>query len=89
MHKVVSMRLSNLLLRARCGTESIFKRSTAGLNLKLLFSKIGCLTKAKEHSLTFYLRVAGGEKEQIHAFPKREAYSYIYIINLNRESEIY
>ena len=38
-----------------CGTGSIFKRSTAGLNSEFPFSKSACLAKAKEPNMPHYL----------------------------------
>ena len=42
-----------------CDTRSIFKQSKASLISELFFSYIGCLIKAKEFSLLYYLFKAG------------------------------
>ena len=42
-------------------TRSTSKQNTAGLNSEFSFSETGCLTKAKELSLLYYLLIAGGE----------------------------
>ena len=44
---------------AACDTRSVFKWSKAGLNSEFSFL-IGCVTKAKEPSLSDYLPIAGG-----------------------------
>ena len=49
---------------------SIFKPSLTGLNSEFSFSKTYCLTKAEEHSLPYYLPIAGGRIFLIHTFPK-------------------
>ena len=43
-------------------TKSIFKRNTAGLNSEFSFSQTGWLTKAKEHSLSYYLSITGEDE---------------------------
>ena len=45
--------------QAGCDTRSIFKQSLTGLDSEFSFSWTGCLTKAKESSLPYYL--AGGK----------------------------
>ena len=57
-----------LLPQAGCDTRWIFRQNKAGLNSEFSFSKTGCLTKAKKHSLSYYLpsAVGWGEK-QMHA----------------------
>ena len=50
--------------------RSIFKQSTAGLNLEFSFYLTGCFTKVKEFSLPYYLLIALRENRWIHAFPK-------------------
>ena len=52
------MGLYLLNTQAGCNTRSILKCSIAGLNSAFLISKISCLTKAKETSLTYYLPIA-------------------------------
>ena len=42
-----------------CDIRSISKQKNAGLNAILSFSKISCLTKAKELSLSYCLPTAG------------------------------
>ena len=51
---------TNPSAQARYDTRSIFKRNLMGSNSKLSFSKTSCLTKAEEHSLPYYLPIAGG-----------------------------
>ena len=46
--------------RAGCDSGSIFKRSLTDLNSQFSFSWTGCLTKAKEPSLLYYLPIAQG-----------------------------
>ena len=48
-----------LYSRAECDTRSIFKRCLTGLNSEFSFSETGCLTKAEELSLPYYLSIAG------------------------------
>ena len=57
---------------ARVGydTRSIFKRSLMGLNSEFSFSQTSCLTKAKEHSLSYYLPIAGGRIIGFIDFPR-------------------
>ena len=48
-----------------------FKRNKADLNSEFSFSETGCLTKAKELSLSYYLPIGVWEKNRwIHALPK-------------------
>ena len=44
-------------LWAGCDIRSIFKQSTAGLRQEFSFSQTGCLTKAKEFWLPYYLSI--------------------------------
>ena len=48
--------------------RSIFKRSLTGLNLEFSFSS--CLIKAEEHSLSYYLPIAGGRIIGFIPFPR-------------------
>ena len=50
--------------------RSIFKQSKAGLDLEFFFSKISCLTKAKESSLPYYLPMDGGRRDGFMLFFK-------------------
>ena len=59
-------------IRAVCGTRSISKRSKVTLNSEISFSKTGCLTKAKESSLPFYLFIAS-VRIWVHAFPMKSS----------------
>ena len=43
--------------------------SANGLNLEFFFFLTGCLTKAKEPCLPYYLPLPGKEKRWIHAYP--------------------
>ena len=43
-----------------CDTRPIFKLSLTGLNSEFSFSLTGCLTKAKDLILPYYLTMAGG-----------------------------
>ena len=43
---------------------SIFKRSTAGLNLKFSFSWISCFTKNKKLCVPYYLPIVGWREEK-------------------------
>ena len=45
-----------------------FKQSKPVLNLDLSFSEAGCLIKATENSLFYYLTVTGGEENWLIAF---------------------
>ena len=51
-------------------TRSIFKRSLTGLNSEFSFSKTSCLTKAEEHSLSYYLPIAGRRIIGFIPFPR-------------------
>ena len=62
--------LSNPSVRAGYDTSSIFKQSLTGLISKFSFSKSSCLTKAEEHSLSFYLPIAGGRIIGFISFPR-------------------
>ena len=53
--------------------RSIFK-CTTGLNLKLSFSKTGCMNKAKEPSLLNYLPIAVGKADGFMPFPRALAW---------------
>ena len=46
------------------------KRSLAGLNSEFSFSLTTCLTKAEEHSLPYYLPIAGGRIIGFIPFPR-------------------
>ena len=48
-----------------CHNLSFLNQGTAGLNSDLSFSKTGCITKAKELSLPYYLLMTGREKIDI------------------------
>ena len=48
----------------------IFKRSLIGLNSEFSFSSTSCLTKAEEHSLPYYLPIAGGRIIGFIPFPR-------------------
>ena len=56
--------------RAQCDTKWIFKPGTADSNSKSSFSQNGCLTKAKETSLHYYLSINGKENRWFHAFSR-------------------
>ena len=47
-----------------------FKRSLTGLNSEFSFSYTSCLTKAEEHSLSYYLPIAGGRIIGFIPFPR-------------------
>ena len=51
-------------------TRSIFKRSLTGLNSEFSFSLTSYLTKAEEHSLSYYLPIAGGGIIGFIPFPR-------------------
>ena len=51
-------------------TRSVFKRSLTGLNSEFSFSQTSCLTKAEEHSLPYYLPIAGGRITGFILFPR-------------------
>ena len=51
--------LTNPSARAGYDTMSIFKWSLTGLNSEFSFSSTSCLPKAEEHSLPYYLPIAG------------------------------
>ena len=55
--------------KAECDIRSIFNQSKASLNSAFSFSQTGCLTKAKEPSVPYYLPIAE-ERNKNHAFPK-------------------
>ena len=61
---------TNPSARARYDTRSIFKRSLTGLNSEFSFSLTSCLTKAEEHSLSYYLPIAGGRIIGFIPFPR-------------------
>ena len=58
-----------------CDTRSILKLSRAGLNSEFSISQSGCLSKAKNPSLPFYLPIAGGRQEQFESFLRAYALS--------------
>ena len=62
--------LNNLTIRAVWDTRSVFQRSLTGLNSQFSFSYTGCLTKAKEPSLPYYLPADGGKIIAYIPFPK-------------------
>ena len=74
--RVLGVTLNNLILftnpsaRAGYDTRSIFKRSLTGLNSEFSFSYTSCLTKAEEHSLSYYLPIAGGRIIGFVPFPR-------------------
>ena len=47
-----------------------FKRILTGFNSEFSFSQTSCLTKAEEHSLSYYLPHSWRENNWIHTFPK-------------------
>ena len=51
-------------------TKSIFKLSLRGFNSEFSFSQASCLTKAEEHSLPYYLPIAGGRIIGFILFPR-------------------
>ena len=53
-----------------CDTGSIFQGSLTCLNSEISFSKTGCLTKAKEPSLPYYLPLAGRRIIRFIPFPR-------------------
>ena len=61
---------TNPSARAGYDTKSIFKRSLTGLNSEFSFSETSCLTKAEEHSLSYYLPIAGGRIFGFIPFPR-------------------
>ena len=61
---------TNPSARAGYDTRSIFKRSLTGLNLAFSFSLTSCLIKAEEHSLPYYLPIAGGRIIGFIPFPR-------------------
>ena len=54
--------------RTGCDSWSIVKGETAGLNSDFSFSLAGCLTKAKEPNLLYYLPIAGEENQLIQTY---------------------
>ena len=62
--------LPNPSARAGYDTRSIFKRSLTGLNSEFSFSYTSCLTKAEEHSLPYYLPIAGRRIIGFIPFPR-------------------
>ena len=56
--------------RAGYDTRSIFKQSLTGLNSEFSFSLTSSLTKAEEHSLSYYLPIAGGSLIVFIPFPR-------------------
>ena len=70
-------------------TRSIFKYSTAGWNSEFSFSLTGCLTKARELSLSFYLLLVKERRDGLMPFPRafvqsENADSFIQDLNLGR-----
>ena len=62
--------LTNPSAWARCGTRSILKWSLTGLNLDFYLSNTGCLTKAEEPSLPYYLPIDEGWIIEFIYFPR-------------------
>ena len=62
--------LPNSSARAGYDTRSIFKRSLTGLNSEFSFSLTSCFTKAEEHSLPYYLSIAGRRIIGFIPFPR-------------------
>ena len=60
---------TNPSTRAGYDTRSTFKQSLTGLNSEFSF-KTCCLTKAEEHSLSYYLPIAGGRIIGFIPFPR-------------------
>ena len=52
--------LTNLSVLVGCDVRSIFKRGLTGLGSEFCVFLTGCLTKAKELSLRYYLPLVGG-----------------------------
>ena len=50
--------------------RSIFKQSLTGLNSEFSFSKTGCLIRAEEPTLPYYLPIAGGRIIGFIPFPR-------------------
>ena len=67
---VLMILYTNPSARAGYDTRSIFKRSLTGLNSEFSFSLTSCLTKAEEHSLSYYLPIAGGRIIGFIPFPR-------------------
>ena len=61
--------LPNPSAQAGCHTK-FFKQSLIGLNSEVSFSSIGCLTEAREHSLPYYLPIAGRRIIGFITFPR-------------------
>ena len=61
---------TNPSARTGCGTRSIFKRSSTGLNSEFSFSQTGCLTKAKRTQSAQLLTDYWKENNWIHTVPK-------------------
>ena len=61
---------SNPATQTRCDSRSIFKQSLTGLDSEFSFSKTGCLTKAEEPSLSYYLSIARGRIIGFIPFPR-------------------
>ena len=51
---------TNTSARVLYDTRSIFKRRLTGSKTEISYSLTSCLTKGEEHSLSFYLPIAGG-----------------------------
>ena len=60
----------NASARGECYTKSIFKRILTGLNSEFSFSLTSCLTKAKKHSVPYYLPIAVGRIIGFIPFPR-------------------
>ena len=61
---------TNLSVQAGCDTRLIFKKSLTDFNSEFSFSQTGCLTNAKESSLSYYLSISGGKITGFIPFPK-------------------
>ena len=62
--------ISTLLHEQDATQSQFFMRSLTGLNSEFSFSLTVCLTKVKEPSLPYYLRIAGGRIIGFIPFPK-------------------
>ena len=66
----LSIHIYQPLRSGRIWHKVIFKRSLTGLNSEFSFSSTSCLTKAEEHSLSYYLPIAGGRIIGFIPFPR-------------------
>ena len=67
---IIIIIFTNPSARTGYDTRSIFKWSLTGLNSEFSFSWTGCLTKAEEPSLPYYLPIAGGGIFGFIPFPR-------------------